>query len=76
MVGRADKAEQKVDQLIQQIESLDSQLNDPAAQGDWQRLQELERERSDLSEQQTQAEIDWLELCDRIEAFDEDLPKT
>ena len=76
MVGRADKAEQKVDQLIQQIETLDSQLNDPAAQDDWQRLQELERERSHLSEQQTQAEIDWLELCDRIEAFDEDLPKT
>ena len=76
MVGRAAKAEQKVDQLIQQIESLDSQLNAPAAQGDWQRLQELERERSDLSEQQTQAEIDWLELCARIEAFDEDLPKT
>ena len=76
MVAKADKAEQKIDQLIQQIKALDSQLNDPKAPDDWQHLQVLERERGHLSEQQTQAEIDWLELCDRIEAFDEDLPKT
>ena len=76
MVAQADKAEQKVDQLIGEIKMLESQLNDPSTQDDWQHLQELEQQRSHLSEQQTQAEIDWLELCDRIEAFDEDLPKT
>ena len=76
MVSKADKAEQAIERLIEEIDALTTQLSDPAMQDDWQHLEDLENDRRRLSEEQTQMEQTWLELCDLIEAFDEALPKT
>ena len=76
MVSKADKAEQAIERLVKEIDALTAQLSDPAIQDDWQHLEDLENDRIRLSEEQTQMEQTWLELCDLIEAFDEALPKT
>lgn len=73
--SQTQKKERLVDELGASIKAIDEQLIDPELQSDWNQLEAIEQEREGLLEQQMQAEQDWLELCDELEAFDEALPK-
>ena len=72
----ADKLERLIDQLSEEAEAVGRELSSGEAQQDWEALQRLEDKRQAILERQTQAELDWLEASERVESFDQDLPRS
>ena len=76
LVAARDKLERLIDQLSEEAEAVGRELSSGEAQQDWEALQRLEDKRQAILERQTQAELDWLEASERVESFDQDLPRS